>query len=55
MSGISIDDLLDLTRNDTAGTRGTRIGVPDSSGDIEKQQQSLPRPNEESIAGENAS
>lgn len=52
MSGMSIDDLLDLTRNDTGDTRNTRVGVLDSSGDIEKQQQSSPRPNGESIASE---
>ncbi|KAJ6110253.1 hypothetical protein N7486_002488 [Penicillium sp. IBT 16267x] len=52
MSGMSIDELLDLARNDTEDTRDTRIGVLDPSGDIEKQQQSLSRPNKESIAGE---
>jgi hypothetical protein len=42
MSGVSIDDLLDL-RNDREDIRDTRIGVLDP-GDIEKQQLSLPKP-----------
>lgn len=56
MRGMSIDDLLDLTRNDTEDTRDTRdtrIGVLDSSGDVEKQEQALPRTDGELVAGEN--
>lgn len=53
MRGISIDDLLDLTRNDTGDTRDTRIGVLASSGDVEKQEQALPRTDGELVAGEN--
>ncbi|KAJ5536651.1 hypothetical protein N7513_009837 [Penicillium frequentans] len=52
MRGMSIDDLLNLTRNDTGDTRDTRIGVLDSSGDVEKQEQALPRTDGELVAGE---
>ncbi|KAJ5948885.1 hypothetical protein N7454_002192, partial [Penicillium verhagenii] len=37
--GISIDELLDLTRNDTEETQDTRTDVLDPSRDIEKQEQ----------------
>ncbi|KAJ5992725.1 hypothetical protein N7451_008449 [Penicillium sp. IBT 35674x] len=52
MRGMSIDDLLDLSRNDTGDTQDTRIGVLDSSGDVEKQEQSLPRTDGELVVGE---
>ncbi|KAJ5785901.1 uncharacterized protein N7503_011113 [Penicillium pulvis] len=52
MRGISIDDLLNLTRNDTEDTRDTHIGVLDSSGDVEKQEQALPRTDGELVAGQ---